>query len=354
MSFQNVRGEARLGASQRQAHGIVLLDHNCAARRRSVIAEALSEGAERSLHAVNLEVLYSYRRSDVHGVIENFSRCRVFVVIGEEQLATLSDKSRLPRIPCASIACGYELLDQFRTGVDVYFVTGGAVCGFDVASMLLSGATGVIDSETLGATALIELILDDKRDPSYRILAGRPQRVLESAIQLIRGKHRMAERHFSLLMALAEIPAVRLDISAPVTQKEVVNQIQSYVTTTGFNVKLDTYRLLPTLLTILKGEMATDEKDQDGDDGEDDSRLMLNRNEKPELAYLPLYARMMGLPACVLPIRGVPQENLIREIYRRGIYGLERVDQTVQGVQIGLYTLPNAAKQSSKKREKLT
>jgi hypothetical protein len=155
----------------------------------------------------------------------------------------------------------------------------------------------------------------------------------------------MAKRHFALLVALAEIPRLRLNISERVTQKEVVNQVQSHFDETGYKVKLDTYRLLPTVLTIVK-EAMSDQYEEDmsewGDESlEDSSRLILSKSERPELAFLPSYARNFGLPTHVLPVRGISQEDLIKHLYKRGLYGVETIAvRQVENVQIRQVTLP--------------
>ena len=215
------------------SYGVVLIDSNRSARRVAVLREALSEATRRESQCDFKELkvtdLYGYRQQEIQNVFTRFSKSVVFVVVDEKELTTLQYR-RLPRIPCESISCGYELIRSLGRRADVYFVIRRNVSGLDVLSMLLSGARGVVDREVLGSTDLISLTVSSlmHSDRERRIVAGHAAYVLESIIQLIKGKHGMAKRHFALLVALAEIPRQRLDIGEKVTQKEVVNQVQRH------------------------------------------------------------------------------------------------------------------------------
>jgi len=314
------------------SYGVVLIDSNRSARRVAVLNEALSEAtqreSQRDLEKLKVTDLYVYRQQEIEDTFTRFSKSVVFVVIDENELTTLKH-GRLPRVPCESIACGYELIRSLGRRADVYFVIRRNVSGLDVLSMLLSGARGVVDREVLGSSDLISLTVSSLMhgDRERRIVAGHAAHVLDSTIQLIKVKHGMAKRHFALLVALAEIPRRRLNIGDRVTQKEVVNQIQRYFDATGYQVKLDTYRLLPILLTIVKQGVSLEEDEDVEREEPDNSRFMLTRGQRQELAFLPTYAREFGLPAHVLPVRDIDEINLINHIYKYGVNGVETVAQ---------------------------
>jgi hypothetical protein len=352
MAFRRDEVEVNLTTSRDEfTYGMVVIDDNPAARRIAVLSQALADAQRANSRAVPGRVeatdLYTYGQPEIEAVVARFSRSSVFVVVNEERLSELTGGKAVPRVPSQSIAYGYELMSKFGTNVDVYFVVRRNAGGLDVISMLLSGARGVIDSEVLGSSALISIVLKGLAEPATetRILAGRAAQVLDSFVQLVRSKYRMAKHHFALLVALAEIPLMRLNITDRVTQKEVVNQLQRHFDETGYEVKLDTYRLLPTVLTIVK-ETISDDYEEDvsecGDENlEDNSRLILSKSERPELAFLPSYARHFGLPAQVLPVRGINQADLIKHLYKRGLYGVETLGALqFEGVQISQVTFP--------------
>jgi len=343
------------------SYGVVLIDSNRSARRVAVLREALSEATRRESQCdfkdLKVTDLYGYRQQEIQNAFTRFSKSVVFVVVDEKELTTLKYR-RLPRIPCASISCGYELIRSLGRRADVYFVIRRNVSGLDVLSMLLSGARGVVDREVLGSSDLISLTVSSLMhgDRERCIVAGHAAHVLDSIIQLIKVKHGMAKRHFALLVALAEIPRQRLNIGDRVTQKEVVNQIQRYFDATGYQVKLDTYRLLPILLTIVKHGVSL-EGDEDVEREEPDhSRFMLTRGERQELAFLPAYAREFGLPAHVLPVRDVDEINLINHIYKYGVNGVETVAQRnaerLEIRQVSLHRVHDEAARSNKRRAK--
>jgi hypothetical protein len=328
------------------SYGVVLIDSNRSARRVAVLNEALSEAtqreSQRDLEKHKVTDLYVYRQQEIEDTFTRFSKSVVFVVIDENELTTLKH-GRLPRVPCESIACGYELIRSLGRRADVYFVIRRNVSGLDVLSMLLSGARGVVDRDVLGSSELIRMTVSTlmQSERERGIVAGHAAHVLDSLIQLIKEKHRMAKRHFALLVALAEIPRRRLDIGDRVTQIEVVNQIQRHFDATGYKVKLDTYRLLPTLLTIVKDGVSLEEDEDAESEDPDNSRFTLTRSQKQELAFLPAYAREFGLPAHVLPVRGIDEINLISHIYKYGVYGIETVTQrNAERIQILQVSLP--------------
>ena len=103
-------------------YGFVLVDHNRSARRAAVLSQALAEAAQSGSHnkmkEVNVTDVYTYRQPEIHAAIAQFSRSAVFIVVDEDELTALTDGRRLPRVPCQSIACGYELMNSLPGKAD--------------------------------------------------------------------------------------------------------------------------------------------------------------------------------------------------------------------------------------------
>lgn len=247
------------------------------------------------------------------------------------------------RLPCDSISLGYGLIDEAGVANDIYYVVND-ITAVETLSLLLSGARGVIQVDALGAVGLLMALVDGTTERDKRLnrkLAGRPYHELELAIDVWRRNLQIADRHWLLVLALAEIPVMRLptqrtrDIAEASsieekrkarkqpTQKQIALEISLYSSVTGFSYS-GSERLLPDVLKMLEvaimqietGEQASYEPSSV------EKRRRLAQEEMFELPFLPVYARRAGFPSRLLPIRGINDTQLSDHLYA----GISRVE----------------------------
>jgi hypothetical protein len=262
------------------------------------------------------------------------------------------------------------LIDELGIENDVYFVT-RSITGVDAISLLMSGARGLVEMEPLGSCWAMQEIIHGVREPEKklnRLLIGSPYHKLKSLIEMANGRWQLPESHWSLLLALAEIPLLKLPIpnkkrqnsdqdtketsdttqegirpargkNKP-TQNQIADEIAEWVTVTGYSVSGSTSRKLPLLLNLIMDELDVDSSEQTQDIELSGKRRMLRGEEMFELPYLPTYVRLLDFPPRLLPIRGLDQSQLAARLYK-GLRGIEIVStSTHENVIVAHVTLP--------------
>ena len=302
---------------------LFLYDQKLYARRHLVIKDAAQEvlGTEVDVKRISTE------SSLVSHWIDGSSGSIIFIVITENQLADLKE-NRLPRVCCDSIRIGYDLIDKVGTNNDIYFVVRD-VTGADVVSMLLSGARGVIDPDFLGSSEVIKKVLDEVRTRDRRLnrlLIGRPSQTLKSLREMVVSKWQLASTHWELLLALGEIPCIRLHVNKNMpNQKGIANEIANWHRVTGYLVNTNTSKKIPTIMELVASEVLEDDETDDWTIEErQNKRRQLSGSEMLELPYLPMYARYLGFPSRLLPISGYDQSQIAIKLYS-GLRGIEFV-----------------------------
>lgn len=302
---------------------LFLVDNKMIARRRSIIQSTLAEmGKDAS--KLNFQHIGSAEYSKIIDVANKADTIALFTV-GHEQLASLSENGSLPRIVCETLAHGYETINQLGSESNVYAVV-GKITGVEVLSLLLSGFKGVLDVNSLGSTAMIRRILSDvnKTERLQKcLLIGRPYLSFKFLSQALRSDLQIDGSQWNLLLALAEIPMIKLPFSGKVPkQKTLASTIAEWSHATGYLSIDAASRNLPkiqdTLFDILTSEDYKSELHliELGDFG------TLDKNDQIDLHYLPLYARLIGLPSCLIPIRGA-DESQIQSLLYKGLRGTE-------------------------------
>lgn len=337
---------------------ILLIDQNPSARRSVVLSSAVTELNEKENWGANLvgvETVLPTQKDKIKQFLRNHSQGIIFVAITENDLSTLSNGNRLPRKPCDSISCAFEIIGQIGESNDLYFLTRNNITGVDAISMLLSGARGVIDMEALGSAEVIKCVIRANRDTNKnlsRILVGDPYTKLDRLIDTI--KNQVPIGHWNLLLALAEIPRVRLDVSGNANQIKIASALSKWKDITGFQGSEDvTRRHLASILNIIKGWIDVNPEEDEYEDDElfeDDevehesrSTRQLTRSEMQELPYLPTYARMFGLPRRLIPIRDADESKLGTQLFRQGIMGMYVKSPSIKsGIKIGRVTMPTS------------
>jgi len=340
---------------------ILVVDGNPAARRCAIIRETVAELADKSgdgtWAAMKVEAMLPSKTSNVIKKIQDIQPCIVLVVLTETKFSKLTGGKQIPRVPCDSIACGYEIIEQIGVSSDVYFVPrDDNISGVDIMSMLLSGARGVVDLETLGSGVILKTLLQATKNPDAvkkknRLLVGRPYKQLGTLLDMT--KSRLTPNQWNLLLALAEIPCTTLKVntkSGNANQKAIALEISRWWERTGYRGSDETSRNVVNVLLEIKGNLASslvegegnfeygfDEEEYDLDDHE------LTKMQKRELPYLPLYARMMGLPSLLLPIRGLDETLLTSELFKKGVNGMHvKAPISKNGIPVGEVTMPRA------------
>lgn len=353
---------SRGDVTSNKAPAILLIDRNPAARRSAVIGSAIAELQESEVSGVNptvIETALPTQRDKIEQFLRAHALGAAFIAVNETELSTLSDGERLPRRPCESISCGFEILKQKVNEHDLYFLTRDNVTGVDIASLLLSGARGVIDMEALGSLEVVRRIIQATRDTGKelnRILAGDPYTKLDRLIDLV--KNQMPVGHWNLLLALAEIPRVRLDVSGNANQSKIAAALSRWKDVTGFQGSEQvTSRHLASVLNIIKRhvDVNPDEDNYDEDEDEEVENIgrtrYLTRAELKELPFLPAYARMFGLPRRLIPILGADESKLGTQLFKQGVMGMHVKSLSGGGdVKLGSVIMPSRSRPQEAKR----
>lgn len=329
---------------------LLLVDANAVARRAAVLKEAAKElgdvaGQEkwRNLQVIVVhpsEALeYIARQGETLGVV-------ILVVIAEEGLSLLTDGQRIPRTACDSVSCGYSLLAQVGQANDVYFVArDDKITAVDTVSLLLSGARGVLEMDALGSVEVLRIILgatQESNKPLNRIVIGRPCDQLNALKEAVHARWQMALQHWKLLIALAQIPLLRFPATGnQPTQTGIAGEMSKWSDVTGYMVTKSTERQLPLVLEFVSEELNVGPEEEGAvDDRYAPGRRQLTRAQMYELPYLPMYARLLGLPSQLLPIDGIDDSNLDDQLYK-GLRGLEIASTSSAGdFPIGHITIP--------------
>ena len=325
---------------------ILLIDDEPIARRYAIVGEAAKEGLATNGamigRNIDIQFLRPSQKPEITQFIKNEKPYIALIVITEEELSLLPNE-KIPRIPCDSIAVGYELVDRVGVANDIYFVVRD-ITGVDVISLLLSGARGVIDSKALGEWSTLQTLIagiseSDKR--LNRILIGQPYRELKSLKEMAHGRWQLAPQHWSMLLALAEIPVLRFSISDnKPKQNQIAREMSKWVEVTGYVVPEVAARRLPTLLTLVTGELEVEDSEVESD-VHSGKRRALSSAEMFELPYLPMYVRELGFPSRLIPIRGLDQTQLVTRLLK-GLRGIEVVSTLSRdsGNTIAWLTIP--------------
>lgn len=338
---------------------ILVVDGNMAARRCAIIRETVEDLAKKRGNGgwanIKVETFLPSNKNDIGRILRTIKPLIVLVILAETKFSKLADGRRLPRVPCESIMCGYEIIAQIGVPNDVYFVArDDNISGVDVMSILLSGARGIIDLESLGSTVILKTLLDATKNPvtlkkQNRLLVGRPYKRLEKLLDMT--KNRLTPNQWNLLLALAEIPCVPLKVntkSGNANQTAIALEVSRWWQMTGYRVTDETRRHIVSVLLEIKSNLAlgTDGYEDDLDyefeeeDEEDMDSSELTKMQKRELPYLPLYARMMGLPSRLLPIRGLDETLLASELFKKGINGMHiKAPTKKNGIVVGEVTM---------------
>lgn len=354
---------SRSDVTAKKTPAILLIDRNLTARRSVVLGSAISELYEKEGKGLNpppVEAALPTQRNK----IEQFLRVQpfgsIFVAVTESELSTLSDGERLPRKPCDSISCGFEIINQKVGDHDLYFLTRDNITGVDIASLLLSGARGIIDLEALGSLEVVGRVIQATHDTDKelnRILVGDPYTKLDRLIDLV--KNQMPVGHWNLLLALAEIPRVRLDVSGNVNQIKIAAALARWKDITGFQGSEQvTSRHLASVLNIIKRHVDVNPDEDNYDENEEDDEVesrsrtrYLTRGELKELPFLPAYARMFGLPRRLIPILGADESKLSTQLFKQGVMGMH-VKSLYEGgvVKVGSVIMPSRSRPQEVKR----
>ena len=344
----------------------LLVDRNQAARRAVVLKSAIVELNERVGRGETppvVEAALPTQKDKIKQFLEAHPAGITFVAVTEKELSMMSDDGGLPRMPCASIACGFEIINQKGGKHDLYFLTRDNVTGVDIVSMLLSGARGVIDLEAVGSLEVVKCVIQATRDTDKRlkrILVGEPHTKLDRLIDIV--KNQMSVGHWTLLLALAEIPRIRLDVSGNANQRKIASALSNWKHVTGFQGSENvTSRHLASILNIIKQhvDVNPDEDEYDEDEDEEAERegrtRQLTQAELKELPFLPAYARMFGLPRRLIPVRAADESKLASQLFNQGVMGIhvQSPPSNLGGIQVGRVTMPVSHRHQETKRNLL-
>ncbi len=322
---------------------ILLIDRGRNARREAVVGEAIAELDRRRLptesilrRGIEVRSYFPEETSEIKTAMRENSPTIALVVVLEEELSTLTEGVRLPRIPCESISCGHSLIDWTGLENDIYFVVRtGNITGIDVMSMLLSGARGVIGEEALGVPEVQEALVratQDRDKRLHRLAIGRPYHKLDAMIDMARDRWQIDITQWRLLLALAEIPLIRLPSGHPPKCNLLADEIGKFESVTGPAQTSTTRRKLRLVFDLVRDELAFGDDDSPISDESSENRGFLDHEDSFDLPYLPLYARLVGFPARILPIRGIDQLDLATLLYkglRIGIASSKPFDEIV-------------------------
>jgi len=329
---------------------IVLIDKNTTARRAAIVREAVAdlireENDQDIWKTVSVKTFAPSEQSEVAVALTGHNCAIALIIIDEKELSTLTDGERIPRLPCESVLCGYRLIGQMGSGNDLFFVVrGDIITGVDVISMLLSGIRGVIDINALGSPGVLKTLVNatqmlDKR--LNRLVVGRPYELLDSLITMARIKWQISMEHWALLLALAEIPLLKLPSEYPPKQNKIAQEVSAFEGMTGYLVNSSTQRKLPLILDMVGGEIGVFDNDELTSEEERLGRgRYLDREEMFELPYLPLYAREIGMPSRLLPIRELDQSQLATWLYKGFRFIEIRSTQTYDNIPVVQITMP--------------